>query len=277
MKGQVTITVNGAKWLISRAVTSHPTVKSALKEGKVILKGGTTVSCIAEELLGIKLRISGRITKRGTIGSLNSMDSPHSILIENNQWTNIDDNFLQTALELGPRDVVIIGANAIDTDKNAAMMAGSPGGGNPGKALTALMTEGTKVIIAAGLEKLIPTKIPDIIRHNTSRKNCELSMGMSVGLMPLYGELVTEIEALKILFNVNAMVIGRGGINGAEGSTTLIIDGDETSTKKAIREVIKLNTKSLSAEKDSIKECKTGSPGCKYHLACIYSNKRNRG
>lgn len=39
-------------------------------ELKILLKGGTTVSRIAEIALGIPLRISGRITARGTVASL---------------------------------------------------------------------------------------------------------------------------------------------------------------------------------------------------------------
>lgn len=276
MKAQVTITVNGGKGLISKAIIEHPAVKTALKKGTVILKGGTTVSLIAEKLVGVKLRISGRITKRGTVGSLNSTNNPHSILIKNNQWQDIDNNFLEKVLELGPEDVIIVGANAIDCNKNAAMMAGSPGGGNPGKAFTALTTEGAKVIIAAGLEKLVPTDISDILKQ-ASRKSCDLSMGMAVGLMPIYGDLVTEIEALKLLYGIKATIIGKGGIEGAEGSTTFIIEGEKDSIKKALKEIIRLNSEPLSIEKNSLVECKTGSPGCKYHLACIYSNKRNRG
>lgn len=273
MKAQVTITVNGGKQLISNSIIRHPAVKTALKKGRIILKGGTTVSLIAEKLIGIKLRISGRVTKRGTVGSLYKPDVPHSILIENKEWQNIDDSFLEKALQLGPEDVIIIGANAIDNNKNAAMMAGSPGGGNPGKAFTAISTEGAKIIIAAGLEKLVPTDISELIKL-ASRKSCDLSMGMAVGLMPIYGELVTEIEALKILYDIEATVIGRGGIEDAEGSTTLIIEGKNESIKSALKEILRLNTKPFSIEEKSLIECKTGSSGCKYHLGCIYSNKK---
>jgi hypothetical protein len=272
MKAQLTISVNAAKWLIAKAIVRMPEVQEAFQNGKILLKGGTTVSCIAEELLGIKLRISGRITKRGTVASFQSIESPHSVLIEKGKWENIDESFFEKVLELGPKDVVIIGANAIDAYGNAAMMAGSPGGGNPGKAIAAMAAEGVKVIIAAGLEKLIPGRISDII-NEVGRKTCDFAMGMAVGLIPLYGHVVTEIEALKIISDVKVTVIGRGGIDGAEGSTTILIEGAENSLKAIIKEVVDASKRHVSGQEESLKECAPGSPGCAYHLSCFYSNK----
>ncbi|WP_434630689.1 hypothetical protein [Thermoanaerobacterium thermosaccharolyticum] len=272
MKAQFTVTVNAGKWLIAKAITKIPEVQKAFKNGRIILKGGTTVSCVAEELIGMKLRISGRITPRGTVGSFESVEVPHSILIEKDKWENIDDCFMEKILGLKPDDVMIIGANAIDTEGNAAIMAGSPGGGNPGKSIAALTTEGVNTIIAAGLEKLIPGRIPDITRK-CGRKVCDFAMGMSVGLIPVYGRIVTEVDAIKILGDVDVTVIGKGGINGAEGSTTIIIEGSEESIKKIGKEVFEASNKYLSGNKESLKECKPGSPGCSYHLSCCYSHK----
>jgi len=272
MRTQITITVHGAKWLIARAIIQLPEVKEALKNGKIILKGGTTVSCIAEEMIGIKLRISGRITKKGTMTSFENTDSPHSVLIENGGWQKIDDNFLDAVLKMSPKNIIIIGANMIDIEGNAAMMAGSPGGGNPGKAIAALTTEGANVIIAAGLEKLIPGKISEII-GKVGRKNCDYAMGMAVGLMPIFGRVITEIDALKIITDANVIIIGRGGIDGGEGSTTVLLEGNEESLQKAIHEVIAANSRPVSGDKKSLKECRPKSPGCAYHLSCFYSHK----
>ncbi len=269
MKAQLTITVNAGKWLIARAIVSLPEVQEAFKNGKILLKGGTTVSCVAEELLGLKLRISGRITKRGTVTSFKNGSFPHSVIIEKGNWNNIDSCFLDTVLTLGYGDVVIIGANAIDKEGHAAMMAASPGGGSPGQAVAALTTEGATTIIAAGLEKLIPGNILDHI-DQVGRKNCNFSMGAAVGLIPLYRRIITELEALNILGDLDkVIVIGRGGINGAEGSTTVLIEGTKKSLKKVIKEVMLAQDKGLSGDEDSLKECTLGSPGGKNHLSCF--------
>jgi len=273
MRTQLTITVNTGKWLIARAIVRLPEVQEAYKKHKILLKGGTTVSCIAEELLGIKLRISGRVTKRGTVGSFENSSSPHSVIIEKGKWQNIDSCFLDTVLALGPGDVVIIGANAIDNEGNAAMMAASPGGGHPGQAAAALTTEGAHIIIAAGSEKLISGNISELIGQ-VGRKICDFSMGAAVGLIPLHGRIITEIEALKILGNLDkVIVIGRGGINGAEGSTTILIEGLKKSLENVIKEIICAQEKHLSGDKNSLKECIPGSSGCKYHFSCVYAHK----
>ena len=52
---QFFLTVNEGKWLIARAVAGMERVQRALRSGKVILKGGTTVSCISELLVGYPL------------------------------------------------------------------------------------------------------------------------------------------------------------------------------------------------------------------------------
>lgn len=265
MKAQVTITVNAGKWLIAKAVASMPEVQEALKNGKLILKGGTTVSCIAEELLNLKLRICGRVTKRGTVAGANYAGAPSNVLIENGNWYNIDNCFIEKSLQLGPGDVAITGANAIDTLGNAAIMAGSPGRNAPGMAISAWPTEGAKVIIAAGLEKLIPGKISAAIAK-ASRKDCEFSMGMSVGLIPVYGSIVTETEALEIVAGVSAYAIGRGGIYGAEGSTVVLIEGEENQVREAVQEVFAASIKPLSGYQESFIECKPGSKDCGEHL-----------
>jgi hypothetical protein len=272
MRAQLTITVDSGKWLIARAILRLPEVIEASKTGKIVLKGGTTVSCVAEELLGMKLRISGRVTERGTVGSFENGSSPHSVLVQQGKWQSIDDRFLDTVLALGPRDVVIIGANAIDREGNAAMMAASPGGGSVGPAVAALTTEGAHIIIAAGLEKLIPGRISELVGQ-VGRKSCDFSMGAAVGLIPLHGRTVTEIEAIETLGSLSrVMVIGRGGIGRAEGSTTLLIEGSEDSLENVINEVARVQEKHLSGDETSLKECTPGSPGCKSHCACVYAH-----
>ncbi|MFQ6074799.1 MAG: hypothetical protein ACE5Z5_01510 [Candidatus Bathyarchaeia archaeon] len=65
MKAQVTLTVPESKLLIAKAIASLPEVQNAVKEGRVLLKGGTTVSALSEILAKTPLRISGRVTHDG--------------------------------------------------------------------------------------------------------------------------------------------------------------------------------------------------------------------
>ena len=60
---------------------------------------------------------------------------------------------------LGRGDIIIISGNALDSQKNVGLMAGSVSGGNPGIAVSGMLSEGAEVIIPIGLEKLIPGTI----------------------------------------------------------------------------------------------------------------------
>ena len=73
MKVQFTLTVAEGKRLIARGIASLPEVRKAMAEGLILLKGGTTVSALSEELCGMPLRISGRITPRGTVSAGNPL------------------------------------------------------------------------------------------------------------------------------------------------------------------------------------------------------------
>ena len=51
-------------------------------------------------------------------------------------------------------------------------------------------------------------------------------------LIPIKGEITTEIEAIKILTGAESKVIASGGIYGAEGSIMLLIEGSEEQINK---------------------------------------------
>ncbi len=82
MKCQFTLTVSEGKRLIAKAIASLPEVRKALSDGMILLKGGTTVSALSEELCGQPLRISGRVTPRGTVSSgAAEPEGAHSLLL----------------------------------------------------------------------------------------------------------------------------------------------------------------------------------------------------
>lgn len=269
MEVQISLTVNESKGLIAKAVVSLPEVQEALKNGKIILKGGTTVSAICEEMVGMPLRISGRITPRGTVTARDaSKEHAHSLLMEKGAVENIDDTIGEVAQGLGREDVVIMGGNAIDVHGNAAMMAGSPGGGNPGASIPGVLAQGARLIIPIGLEKLIPGSIQEAVK--AAGRDMDLSYGMAVGLIPLIGKVVTEKDAAEILSKVRCTVIGRGGINGAEGSTVMALEGEEGDVRKLLKIVDDIRGAGISGEEDSMEECDGRDSRCRQHKSCIY-------
>lgn len=267
---QFTLTVPEAKKLIALGALELPEIKAAFKEGKIFLKGGSTVSALAEELVGIKLGICGRITPLGTKGSRTwPVDAPHSILIERGVPRSCDDREEEEILGMRKGDVFVIGANAIDGYGNAAMMAGSALGGQPGKILGGLMGEGINVIILAGLEKLIPGSIMEAVQA-CGRRKIDLSFGMAVGLIPIVGKLITEQIATELLANVKCQVIGKGGISGAEGATTMVAEGNPDQIEKLFQIIRKVKGTKTSGSPLSLEECRPHGPGCSDDLACIY-------
>ena len=272
MKAQLTLTVSEGKRLIAFAVARMPEVQAALRCGKILLKGGTTVSAIAEELVGVPLRISGRITPLGTKSARSTVEAPHSLLIDKGVPEGVDDCLEEAVLGMGPGDVAICGANVIDRYGYAAIMAGSPLGGPPGRVISALASEGITTIVAAGLEKLIPGSVAEATLA-AGRKGTDWSMGMAVGLIPVPGRIITELDAFPMVAKVQVAVIGRGGVAGAEGATTYVVEGDEAEVASLARLVLRLKGSSTSGAEGSLEECRRGCPHCHRHLGCIYGGK----
>ena len=266
---QVTLTVHEAKKVIAKGIVRLPVVQKALRSGKIYLKGGTTVSALCEELVGRPLRISGRIVPNGAKAAETVVTGFYSVLIEHGECADVDDSLEEAVESMGPEDVAILGANAIDPFGNAAMMCGSSLGGKPGRIVSGLTAEIKNILIAAGLEKLVPGPLPEIIQR-FGRKSIELSMGMAVGLTPLVGRIVTEREAIPLLSDVTCTVIGMGGILGAEGATTMIIEGEEEEVTKVYRILSSIKGAKVSGLQESLVECQAPSERCKSHRTCIY-------
>jgi len=273
MRIQFTMTSAEGKRMIAKGVSSLKPVKKALKRGKIVLKGGTTVSAVSEELIGRPLRISGRITPLGTKVSkfVSQNDEPHSLLIEKGKETNIDGRWQEVMPCLDPGDCLITGANIIDVYGNAALMAGVMFGGGPGPWIQGAWIEGMHVIIAVGLEKLIPGSINEVIKI-AGRMRVDRSYGVAVGFMPLFGEIFTEVEAIKALAQVDCHVIGKGGIFGAEGSTTVLVDGRDEEVSRIEKIYQEIHGRSVSGTIESFTECESGSPSCKRHIRCVYKS-----
>ncbi|OLN31977.1 hypothetical protein [Desulfosporosinus metallidurans] len=271
---QVTLTVAEGKRVIAAGIASLPEVKNALQNGKVLLKGGTTVSAIAEILAGQPLKISGRFSPRGAKGTRHTEITGHSILLDHGQPEVVDKTLKEVVDSFGREDIILIGANAIDTDGNAAMCIGASLGGIPGEALSGMLGHGAKVIIACGLEKLIPGKIREAIIQ-AGRNTVDEAHGMAFGLVPIFGELITEREALMTLGKVSCTVIAKGGIDGAEGSTTFLIAGDSSEVQKVATHINQVKGCQESGIPESLQECEPGGRSCGTHKSCLYRRHRS--
>ena len=88
------------------------------------------------------------------------------------------------------------------------------------------------LIIAAGLEKLVPSVI-EACEHS-GVYYYKYSHGLPAKLSPaITGKVVTEIEALAVLAGVQAFHVCSGGVGGSEGAVVLSVEGDDSHVKKA--------------------------------------------
>jgi hypothetical protein len=232
---QVTLTPAESKRLIAKAVPALPEVKKALREGTIVIGLGTTNARVAEELLGEKIErekfAAGVILPKGTCVVPREQRKGDIII---RRGKPIEAKLDDVLLELTADDVLIKGANALDASGMAGVFLASRSGGTVGRALGTVVARGVNLIIPVGLEKFIPgstqgvSKIAGIFRAS-------YATGCPVGIMPLVGKIITELEAFEILTGGKAIPIGRGGISGAEGSITLLVRGTPKQLRKARR------------------------------------------
>jgi len=250
MKACVVLTSSESKRLIGKAVASMDIVKRALDSGIVIILKGTTNSYVAEEILGKSIDkgrfARGIVTPKG-LTAIPKRDQIPDIVIDRGRIR--DDLKIEPAFSKRPvspdrdkknlfdlmkgSDVVIKGANALDPTGVAGIYL-HESGGTTGIFLGPAVAKGVNLIIPVGLEKLIPTPIKDFASE-MGRDKIVFSMGMKIGIMPIMGNIVTEIEAFKILSGAQAINVGAGGVYGAEGARIFLLKGSEESVKNAFK------------------------------------------
>lgn len=265
MRIQITLTPPESKALIAKAVAGLDVVKKALKDGIIFVSTSTTCAFILEELTNKKITSGygcGIIVPRGTCLMQEMLDSIRlrgyaKIWVLKNGKLCEDITIDDVLKSMGSKDVFIKGANAIDPFGNAGILLGSSIGGTIGKVFGTLMAKGINIVIPVGLEKMIPTSISEAA-NEAGIERMDYSMGMPVGLLPINGKIVDEIEAIQILTRAKAIPIGAGGVDGAEGAITLVIKGP----KREVEDSLEIINSIKGIEGPAVKppECKD----CKY-------------
>jgi len=247
IRAQITLTPAEAKKLIAKAVAKLNVMKKALNYGTIVIHPSTTTSFIFEELFGkfpTEGFACGVVTPKGTCIS----EAMRKVFVEERGVLRPEEfrpwvikrgklvekiKLAQILKEMGPDDVYIKSGNAIDSEGNVGVFVGHPLGGTIGLAFSICAARGINLVIPINLEKLILTPIKEASRK-AGIQRMNYSMGMPVGLLPITGVVVTELDAIKILSGADAVQIGAGGILGAEGATTIVIEGKDSEVEEAI-------------------------------------------
>ena len=126
-------------------------------------------------------------------------------------------------------DVILKGANAVDlARKQAGILIGHPKGGTTIAALQAVVGRRVRLILPVGLEKRVSSGLNEL----AAMLNRPGARGAR--LLPVPGEILTEIEALAMLTGVKADLVAAGGVGGAEGAVWLAISGSPDQEKAAM-------------------------------------------
>lgn len=241
------LTVSESKRLIGKAVAQMPIVKRALENGMIIVIKGTTNAYVAEELSGKKVDhaayVTGRIEPEKGMKYLPAAKPVNHLILEKGKVVDIP--LPEAAKKLKAGDVVIKGANALDyRNKMASVDILDPMGGTTGITMPIVVARKAHLIIPVGLEKLVAGDIVDLtLKMREPVEMLPAPAGRSKSKFPghlipsqwiLTGEIVTEIEAIKILTGATAFQCSAGGVSGAEGATWLVFRGTRDQVKKTM-------------------------------------------
>jgi hypothetical protein len=230
----VTLTPAESKRLIAKGLLSTALIQEVLKNGYLCITMGTTSAYLVEEILGEydKTRhIAGIVVPKGlaiTDGKMRFKDAifHKGKYIENTKVIDILD-------KLGPKDVIVKSANGLDEDFVPIVLLASDTGGSVGSFLVAAAARNIMIVMPVGLEKSIPVSYEEFVGE-FGKDDWDYAIGTPVGAIAIHeGIPFTEIEALEVLFAVDAIPISAGGVNGAEGSVTFFIEGDDDDIAEA--------------------------------------------
>jgi len=236
------LTPAAGKRLIAKAIAKHAAVSEALQRATIVVVAGTTNGYVAEELLdliGQKKNFSKvgfyrgvTMTEAAEAEHVTKMKEgkivfPGDVVIRKGTWLK-GKTINDVADELKEGDVILKGANSVNlAQKQAAVFIGHPKGGTIAVSLQAAIGRRVRLILPIGLEK----RVNEDLNVLAMQLNAPGSTGHRI--LPVPGEVVTEIEALKILADVEGCVLGGGGVYGAEGAVWLGMAGNEDAIAKA--------------------------------------------
>jgi hypothetical protein len=249
---QFVVTSHMGKRLIGRALAVNSVVVNAAKNNTVVIIAGTTNGYISEELLknlnidgfsrkhffrGLTLPPAMQLSTEGRL--VDESQFPGDVIITKGEWQK--GKTIHDVIDtLKEGDIIIKGANAINLEhKQAAILIGHPKAGTIGVTLPAVVGRRIKLIIAAGLEKRINSNL------NSLAEKINNPDASGYRLLPIPGQVFTELDAITQLTGASAELIAAGGICGAEGAVYLAIYGSKEQEENVVKLFSQINTEPI--------------------------------
>jgi hypothetical protein len=230
---QFCVTTVMGKRLIGKAMALHPDIKGVLEKGTLVVIAGTTNGYVAEEILkslgqaegfsregfrrGMTVAPGAKIIKAELLGD---------VVIRGGEWQR-GKTIYDVADDIEVGDVVLKGANAFDVRGRAAVQIGHPQGGTILAALATVVGRRVRLIVPVGLEKRVLEDV-DVLAQR-----CNAPDAKGPRLLPIPGEIFTELDAIKLMTGAEACLIAGGGVYGAEGASWLGISGTDEQVQAA--------------------------------------------
>lgn len=234
---QYLVTPAAGKRLIAKSLLAIPSIKEALEKRTIVIVAGTTNAYVAEEILnevnqsedfsrdrffrGVTLPPKYKFSTDEK-GMLKSEDKfPGDVVIVKGKWMK-GQTIYDVADDLQRGDIIFKGANALDLDrKQVGIYIGHPKAGTIIAAMQAAFGRRVQLYLPVGLEKRVNESIDSIAKKLNSINASGYRM------LPVSGEVVTELDAIKILTGAEAELVASGGVCGAEGSCWLVVSGND--------------------------------------------------
>ena len=267
MRASFVLTPAESKRLIAKAIVMKNEVKKAMENAYIILCEGSTNVMIAQELFGLDVA-SENFTcgmSANKILCISELETRTTFPLVAYKGKIIDIP-LEKAIEDFHLDTIIIkSGNAIDHEGLIGVIVAGYNGGVISQLLGHSVSQGVKIICPIGLEKTV-LSVREAAKY-TGGKRFDYSMGADYGLFIVpNADVVTELEAIKIISGANAFHVASGGIDGSEGAVVLSCEGSSEAVNKTIKMIESIKGEPL--QKTIRQDCRN----CKY-VNCIYNRK----
>lgn len=269
MKVVFTLKSAESRRLLAKGVAAMEEVKQAKESAYIILAGGTTNGYVAQEILGTR-EFEPHLATVGTStnGVLCITDPDARKPFPNilHKGSPVDKTIPEAFQDFHKETIVIKGANAVDLEGNVGVITAGFDGGTIPRIIGTVTSQGLKYITPVGLEKLVPSVKEAAAAVGAHR--IDHSLGADFGMYCITNSIVvTEIEALDILFGVKAIHVASGGVGGNEGAVVLAVEGSEEAVERTI-DFIENEIKGEPAVFANKGICKT----CRY-IRCRYQGR----
>ncbi len=235
MKAIISLDTISSKKLIAKATKKY--IEKDINKRLIIIAKGSTNAFLVEEILKREIDknryIAGYLDHHGAcVTDVNFRIK--DVIIDRGKI--IEGNLFDYIERLGKGDILIKGGNAIDRNGYVGVLLASKEGGTL-KYYPMLKAKGVRIIIPISLDKYIPHdifKISNII----GIEELDYSETIKLGILPIAGEVIDEIKAFQILYNVSSYLISAGGLN--DRIKLFLLVGNDEDVKRAVEDIKRL-------------------------------------